>query len=57
MGARNSQVVINYLSIVAYCDKLKSGLRNWLYIGQHRESDDIKYKNCWCKDKLVKNWN
>ena len=30
MKARCSQVVINYLSIVAYYDKLKSGLQNWL---------------------------
>ena len=30
MEARSSQIVINYLSIVAYCDKLKSGLQNWL---------------------------
>ena len=30
MKARSSQVVTNYLSIVAYYDKLKSGLQNWL---------------------------
>ena len=30
MKARCSQVVINYLSIVAYYGKLKSGLQNWL---------------------------
>ena len=30
MKARCSQEVTNYLSIVAYYDKLKSGLQNWL---------------------------
>ena len=30
MEARNSQAVINSLSIVAYCNKLKFGLQNWL---------------------------
>ena len=51
MEARTSQVVINYLSIVAYCDKLKIWFAK-LAIGQHSESDDIEYRNCWCKDKL-----